>query len=90
MQNTVTVPTKAFYESKTLIFNVLSILVLIVGVLLDSSKALAIPDQAAAWLAAVVAIGNGLLRFITTSPISSGANQTTDVPATNPPGGGQG
>lgn len=62
---------KAWYRSRTLAFNFVSLLVLLVGIFTDnySQLGIVIPDQAVGWLAMVVLLGNGVLRFMTTTAI---------------------
>lgn len=67
------VPIKPFWLSKTLIFNAAGVGLLALGLFLDNYKPLgiSIPDQAAAWLAMISLIGNGVLRVQTWQPIGA-------------------
>lgn len=80
-----TVLAKPWWESKTIWLNVLGVIVLLVGILLDAGDELLLPTQALAWLGVILAAANGLLRFATRQPLASGSGQTVEVPA--PPGG---
>lgn len=78
---TTTVVAKAWYESKTLWVNGLGLVILVVGIILDSAQVLALPTQALAWLGVLLAIANALLRFATNKPLAGSPGQTAEVDA---------
>lgn len=78
---TTTVIAKAWYESKTLWLNALGLIIMIVGIILDSQEVLALPPQAGAYLGVALAIANALLRFVSNQPLASSSGQTAEVPA---------
>lgn len=76
-----TVIAKPFWESTTLWVNALGIIVLVVGIILDSASVLELSGRMVAWLGVVLAIANGILRFISNTPLASGSHQTAELPA---------
>jgi hypothetical protein len=71
----VAVESKAWYESKTVWFNIVSFVVVILGLILESTGQLGISSKGVAWLGLAVAVGNAWLRFSTSQPVSgSGGN----------------
>lgn len=62
---------KPWYLSKTVWFNVVSFVILTVGIILDNATALDLPPLALAWLGVLVTIGNAFLRFQTYQPVGA-------------------
>lgn len=61
---------KPIWESKTFWANVIAFSVAALGVVLDMSDALALPDKWEVYLTLAVALMNVGLRFITSQPVS--------------------
>lgn len=80
-QPTTTVIAKPWWESKTLWLNALGVVILVVGIILDSADALAISPQALAYLGVLLALANALLRFVSSQPLAAHSGQTAEVPA---------
>lgn len=63
-------PPKKWYLSKTILFNIATLLVIAAGFIADNTGALALPPQTAVWATLVVALGNAALRLGTAAPIA--------------------
>ena len=59
---------KPWWASKTLWFNVLTLAVLVIGVLVSQEGL--VPEGWLKWLGAVAAVINVILRFITNQPLT--------------------
>lgn len=73
MGSTYTVPAKPFWFSKTLLLNVLAVVVIGLGIVVDSQGILQLPDRAFAWATVVLAILNAVNRFFTMQPVDGSA-----------------
>lgn len=62
---------KPWYLSKTVWFNLISFVILVVGILIDNATQLELPPLALAWLGVLVTIGNAYLRFQTYQPVGA-------------------
>lgn len=62
--------TKPWYTSKTLWFNIVTVIVAVVG---DVTKAFTFTGQTAEIFAGVLSVGNIILRFLTNSALTSGS-----------------
>jgi hypothetical protein len=71
----VEVETKPWYESRVIWFNVLSLVILAVGLVIDNATLLEVPRQAVVVLGIAVAVGNAALRLITHQPVASSTGQ---------------
>lgn len=74
------IPTKPWYASKTVWLNAIGLLVLVLGIVIDNATPLALPPQALAWLGVLLAVANGVLRFVTSQPIGpEGAVKAVEI-----------
>jgi hypothetical protein len=74
---------KPWYTSRSLIFNIASLLVVAAGFIAENTGALNLPDAAGTWATLLVALGNAYLRLITAQPIA-GTPAAKEVPPTAP------
>lgn len=79
--NTTEVIAKPWYASRTLWLNLLGLIVLVVGVIVDNAQLVDLPPEMLGYLGMVLAIANAVLRFVTTQPIASGSGHTAVVEA---------
>lgn len=84
-ETTTEVIAKPWYQSRTILLNLLGLIILIVGVVIDNAKLIDLPPEALGYLGMALAVANAVLRFVTTQPVAGGADRTAYVPA--PPGG---
>lgn len=82
--NTTEVIAKPWYQSRTILLNILGLVVLVVGVILENASLIDLPSQAVGYLGMVLAIANAVLRLVTTQPVASGSDQTAMVKAPLP------
>lgn len=71
---------KPWYQSRTLLFNALTLLVVAAGFIVDNAGLLDLPSQAGVWATLIVALSNAYLRLITNAGI-------VGTPAAKPPTG---
>lgn len=74
---------KPWYQSRTLIFNALTLLVVAAGFVVDNVGLLDLPTQAGVWATLVVAMANAYLRLITAQPVA-GTPAAKGIPPTGP------
>lgn len=70
---------KPWWKSRTIVLNVMSLAVLIVGVLVENATLLRLPDAWVNYLTVLVAILNVVNRFTVVQPIDN-SSRATDVP----------
>jgi hypothetical protein len=78
---TTTVLAKPWWTSKTLWFNAITLVVMVLAVVIENAGLIELPSQAVGLLTMGLAIGNAVLRFISNVPLAGGADQTTELPA---------
>lgn len=62
---------KPWYLSRTVWFNIISFVILAVGIIIDNATSLELPPMLLAWLGVLVTIGNAYLRFQTYQPVGA-------------------
>lgn len=75
--------TKSWYKSSTIIFNVVSLVVVAALFVSENTGALNLPPSYATWATLVVALGNAFLRLQTAQPIK-GTPAARKRPPTGP------
>jgi len=79
---------KPWYLSKTLIANIITLILLAVGLVLENAGALHLDPQAVIWIGIGLAVGNAALRLVTSTAIEgtpAANNAATAVVTTGAP-----
>lgn len=80
-KNTIEVIAKPWYQSRTILLNLLGLIVLVLTVVVDNAKLIDLSVEQVGGLGMVLLIANAVLRLVTNQPVASGPDRIVEVPA---------